>query len=95
MWLSIALQETALSFEIRDDGVGMSDEKLAEIWGEERANHGIGISNIHRRLLKYYGAGLQISSMKGQGTTVVFTIPLEGSYSNEGLSESCQKPTLY
>lgn len=80
VWLSIALEETALSFEIRDDGVGMSDEKLAEIWGEERANHGIGISNIHRRLVKYYGAGLQIFSVKGQGTTVAFTIPLENQH---------------
>lgn len=75
VWLSIVVEPTKVSFEIRDDGVGMSQDKLTQIFGNTKPNQGIGISNIHIRLLKYYGDGLKINSTEKEGTCVTFSIP--------------------
>jgi len=51
--------------EIEDDGVGIDREKLSMLLTEGKAGSGIGLLNIHSRLLKIYGAGLDISSEEG------------------------------
>lgn len=51
--------------QIKDVGVGIADEKIQ------------ALLNVHRRLFKYYGKGLNIHSIIGQGTIVSFSIPLE------------------
>lgn len=51
--------------EIEDDGVGISGEKLSEILKAEGIGQGVGILNIHNRLIKLYGRGLEISSEAG------------------------------
>lgn len=74
---------------IRDDGRGMSGEQLEKlnryIHGEstERPgkkdvqSHGIGLLNIHERLMLQYGSpcGIQIDSEEGKGTKVTILIP--------------------
>lgn len=66
-----------LFLQIKDDGVGIAAEKIQALLNGHEENQGIGIINVHRRLLKYYGTGLDISSIVGKGTTVSFSIPLE------------------
>ncbi len=76
VWLKIYCGEDRICFEIQDDGVGIPEEKI-ETLTKTSNKQGIGIMNIQRRLLKYYGEGLLISSRLGAGTSVVFTVPIQ------------------
>ncbi|WP_238327850.1 sensor histidine kinase [Paenibacillus gorillae] len=70
-----------LIIEVKDDGGGMSRERLEEVRAimlsqDNRAPH-IGLHNLHRRLVLMYGEryGIQIDSVEGEGTTVTFVLP--------------------
>jgi two-component system LytT family sensor kinase len=58
--------------EVRDDGLGMSEERL-----EQALGGGIGLSNVNERLRTIYGAGyqLKLTSTPGQGTCASIEIP--------------------
>ena len=67
---------------IRDDGVGMSDEQLAEL--EERLNSSasykhIGLYNVNKRLKLLYGLAkpLDIQTGLGEGTSIRILLPAE------------------
>jgi len=62
--------------EIKDDGVGIEDEKLAMLLSETEISPSVGLRNIHNRLLRLYGRGLDISSEAGRGTSVRLVIPV-------------------
>ena len=77
-------------FTISDDGVGMTEEKLAEIreqvarreLSEENyklSTTGIGLSNVSERLYILFGENSRIcvSSSPGAGTSIEVTIPKE------------------
>lgn len=68
-----------VKISIEDNGVGISEERLAEIWNHQ--SRGIGLSNVHQRLQSIYGKeyGLQIQSTPGVGTLVSFAAPLTAS----------------
>ena len=59
--------------EVRDDGVGMTEDRLERAVGD-----GIGLSNVNERLRTIYGAGCQIklTSEPGRGTSALVEIPL-------------------
>lgn len=59
---------------IQDNGIGIEPERIGSLLQGSDDKQGIGIINIHKRLLKYYGEGLTIRS--GGGTVVSFRIPL-------------------
>ncbi|MDR3722363.1 MAG: histidine kinase [Candidatus Acidoferrales bacterium] len=61
-----------LAIEIDDNGMGMSPERLREVYGG-----GIGISNVHERLRLLYGDQFEmdIRSQAGQGTQIRIEIP--------------------
>ena len=61
-------------FEVSDDGVGIEPKRIQALLSGRDDKQGVGMINIHRRLIKYYGEGLQLQS--GGGTTVTFRIPL-------------------
>jgi two-component system, LytTR family, sensor kinase len=65
-------REGRLSLEIADNGVGISPERLAEVYGG-----GIGISNVHERLRLLYGDQfkMDIRSQEGHGTQIHIEIP--------------------
>lgn len=63
-----------ICLEIEDDGVGISSDKIATILSEHDNAQGVGLLNIHNRLQKLYGRGLQISSEPGR-TCVKLLIP--------------------
>lgn len=63
---------------IRDDGIGMSTERLAHIKKLKDSNEtGIGIRNVHQRIQVYFGKeyGVDIESELDEGTTVQIIIP--------------------
>jgi two-component system, LytTR family, sensor kinase len=61
-----------LTIEIDDNGMGMSNERLTEVYGG-----GIGISNVHERLRLLYGDQfvMNIRSQEGEGTQIRIEIP--------------------
>ncbi|KQO15736.1 hybrid sensor histidine kinase/response regulator [Paenibacillus sp. Leaf72] len=74
--LSITRREGFTLIEVKDNGKGMDQEKVAQLQNaalSEKA--GIGIPNTNRRLQQLYGQGLSIVSSVNEGTTVSFVIP--------------------
>jgi len=71
----------AIVLEIRDNGVGMDEEKLTKILSFDGSHfpkgNGIGVRNVHQRVQLYYGSdfGLEISSELDVGTLVRIVIP--------------------
>lgn len=69
--------ERGLEMLVQDDGVGIEPERLAHIL-EPGTGTGLGIAltNVHDRLRGYYGpgSGLDVTSVKGQGTLVAMTM---------------------
>lgn len=67
----------AVSVTVEDDGVGMTEDRLAAILTGEMGEGGVGIRNIHGRLLTLYGQGLRIDTEWKRGTKVSFDVPKE------------------
>ncbi|MEA4804768.1 7TM diverse intracellular signaling domain-containing protein [Acetobacterium wieringae] len=62
-------------FFVEDDGVGMTAEQVDDaLLSEWHPGKGVGLSNIHKRLLAMYGQGLLITSVPGEKTSVSFWI---------------------
>jgi two-component system LytT family sensor kinase len=70
--LRTANQNGRLLIEVRDNGAGISEEKLPNVYVE-----GIGLSNVRERLHVLYGGDfqLQIESRPGEGTLIRIVIP--------------------
>ncbi|REK75053.1 sensor histidine kinase [Paenibacillus paeoniae] len=75
------VKDDDLIIEVKDDGGGMSKERLEEVRTimlsqDNRAPH-IGLHNLHRRLVLMYGEryGICIDSIEGEGTAVTFVLP--------------------
>jgi sensor histidine kinase YesM len=64
-----------ISVEIEDEGIGIEHEKLTRLLNQDRIEQGVGLLNIHHRLLRLYGRGLDIRSELEQGTCVRLVIP--------------------
>jgi two-component system, sensor histidine kinase YesM len=80
-------EEYAILFEIIDNGIGMTEEKLNEVQAELNNNNveplikesGFGLNNVHKRIKLYYGKdyGLFIQSEYNKGTHISICIPCE------------------
>ncbi len=74
-----------ITFEVKDDGIGFSEEKLKQVQSElndctdsEDLKYIYGLYNVNKRLKLYFNEssnGLNIESTYGQGTLIYFTIP--------------------
>jgi two-component system LytT family sensor kinase len=65
-------QDGRLTIEVEDNGLGISQERMPQVYGE-----GIGISNVHERLRLLYGDDfrMDIHSQEGHGTQIRIEIP--------------------
>ncbi|HEX2924952.1 MAG TPA: histidine kinase [Ruminiclostridium sp.] len=63
--LRMMQKDKSIYIDIEDDGIGIESEKLAVLLNGSGLNQGVGLLNIHNRLLKLYGRGLEISSESG------------------------------
>ncbi|MCR2802490.1 sensor histidine kinase [Paenibacillus soyae] len=77
---------------VRDDGLGMTPERLKEVEStlsspEDSGTNRIGLRNVHERLVMTFGErhGLRIASEYGHGTTFVFTLPAAPSAPEQGM----------
>jgi two-component system, LytTR family, sensor kinase len=70
--ITTALRDRQMLIEVHDDGLGMSEERLEQAFGE-----GIGLSNVNERLRTIYGetCQLRLKSTPGQGTSASIEIP--------------------
>ncbi len=75
----------ALCITVQDDGVGMTPERLKQLWeeledvkaNEESGSH-YALRNINARLVSLYGpgAGLSYESAEGEGTAITIRLPV-------------------
>jgi two-component system sensor histidine kinase ChiS len=69
---------------VEDDGVGMTESAQSILSRESEGEGGVGLKNIHQRMLRLYGRGLDIESEPGRGTKVTLRIPLISREEEEG-----------
>lgn len=81
-------EEDMLLIDVRDDGVGMTEAKMEEVFAGtvHRAKGGshIGVTNVLERIKLHYGEsyGLTIFSVPDEGTLVQLRLPLLGAPSD-------------
>lgn len=75
--LSAQQVEGNILFSISDDGIGMSEEFIKQIFDREGARIGYGIRNVDDRIKLHFGDayGITIESEMNVGTTVHILIP--------------------
>jgi two-component system LytT family sensor kinase len=66
------LEDTKVHILIEDDGVGIEESKLENLF-----EHGIGVSNVNERLRVLFGPGyrMTVESTLGEGTRTLIEIP--------------------
>jgi signal transduction histidine kinase len=94
--LSADGDEIVLTFSIADTGIGISDDKLADIFNKftqadssttrKYGGTGLGLS-ISKRLVELMGGEIKVSSVPGSGSEFTFTVRLKKSAS-KGLISS-------
>lgn len=75
VYVSVRKIKDMMYIEIKDNGVGMSDEKIKSL-KNTTANSGVGLSNISRRIRKLNKSHMSISSVEGKGTTVTLSMKI-------------------
>lgn len=83
--LSVQQTEGYAVITIQDDGVGIPHSQLVRLLEQTAVKSGVGLINIHRRMIFHYGEGLVIESEVDKGTTVKMRIPLEEEVQKTGL----------
>ena len=70
LWITVGQDEDTLLFEIRDNGVGMEQEKADEILSYH--SKGYGLRNVYERIRVLYGekGQMNITSRVGEGTRI-------------------------
>jgi signal transduction histidine kinase len=83
--IKAVLEETMIKFYVIDNGIGIEEPYLENIFGVFRRLHthtdvegsGIGLS-ICRRILQRHLGKIWVESTFGEGTTFIFTLPIGG-----------------
>jgi len=75
----VSVNEAAAGFlvQVKDDGVGVDIHVLRQAMNQPLCGKSVGLCNIHTRLKRLYGQGLQVESNPDQGTSIQFLIPRE------------------
>ena len=78
--ISAKLINNKVVFKVQDNGYGMKNERIEEIYTRFRnpdLNDGVGLKNVYLRLKIYYGdeADLLIDSELDEGTVITIIIP--------------------
>ena len=69
--------EDSIRITIKDNGIGMSKDKVSSVLKKESSINRVGVINVHERVRLNYGQeyGLKIDSIEGKGTKVTFILP--------------------
>ena len=78
------LKDDKIYFEIKDTGVGMTQEELDSIRAKltrpcKETDSGFGLANVNERIRMNYGPeyGVTVDSVQGEGTWVQIVIPAQ------------------
>lgn len=73
--VAVKARQDGIRIRVGDDGRGIPEDKLSALLqpGDSR---GVGLRNIHKRLIVLYGKGLSVESGPNRGTQVSLTIPI-------------------
>ncbi len=74
--IKIEAIDNQIRIAVSDDGVGIEPQKLEMILTTDPIASGVGLLNIHHRLQRLYGTGLEIVSEEGVNTCVRLVIPI-------------------
>lgn len=74
VYVSVRRSNNTIYIIVRDNGIGMTRQKLRELRNNEGGNTGIGFSNISRRIKKLRKGNIEIHSVEGEGTVVTISI---------------------
>lgn len=85
LYIGAKISDDVLILTVKDDGVGISADKLAQIKEElgrdvyDTSRH-VGIINTHARIRLMYGTayGIAVDSQQGDGTTISIRVPARG-----------------
>lgn len=85
LFIGAAVDQGELVITVRDNGVGISPDRLASIndqlgGASSDINNHLGLYNISARLRLHYGkdCGLTVASRPDDGTCVVIRLPIDG-----------------
>ncbi|RIX52647.1 sensor histidine kinase [Paenibacillus nanensis] len=85
--LIIHVRDHEVHVTVKDNGLGMTQERLDQVVAsltgpEETGRSRIGLRNVHQRLVMTYGEqhGLRITSLYGEGTAFSFSVPMNHFY---------------
>ena len=76
--ISVLSETNYIRVSVQDNGIGIDLDSISELLTDDIKKRSVGLRNIHRRMIRLYGKGLEISSGSGFGTTVEFKIPIVG-----------------
>jgi signal transduction histidine kinase/CheY-like chemotaxis protein len=92
--------EQTLHIQVKDTGIGISDERQADIWQpfvtEDPDAPGVGTGlglDIARRHTELMGGQIGVDSAPGQGSTFWFTLPLQACEKAEPAMATIVEPT--
>jgi len=80
--ISVYKEGMVMYIEVRDDGVGMSEEYIKQVLDVDRRNkcenHHVGLVNVHLRIKLHHGDpyGIYIESKKGYYSKITYRLPL-------------------
>lgn len=92
--------EEWIHLEVRDQGCGMNAEQLEQLHQKLKeyrktnllpnTKHGIGLLNVYRRLLLFYGdnVSFRVFSRENEGTRIVIEVPQKMDVSLEEINEN-------
>lgn len=75
--IEILQKEEFLYVTVKDNGRGMSPKKVLEVLSHQTEMNSVGLKNLKKRLMIYYGETINIASSAGAGTVVSYRIPKE------------------
>ncbi len=69
--------DDGIRITIKDNGIGMSKDKISSVLKKESSVNRVGVINVHERIQLNYGQnyGLKVDSKEGKGTKVTFILP--------------------
>ncbi|MBC8080863.1 MAG: sensor histidine kinase [Gorillibacterium sp.] len=75
--ISVHQNRDRIVFTIQDNGAGMEQETIDQVFNPSDIRVGYGIQNVNQRIKLHFGNeyGVQILSELGSGTTITITIP--------------------
>ncbi|NLI90517.1 MAG: sensor histidine kinase, partial [Epulopiscium sp.] len=74
VWITVKKHiDDKVQISVEDDGLGIPEEVVRNLYSGRSKGNKIGLSNVHNRLKHIYGKGLEIENLC-QGTKISFVI---------------------